>query len=164
MDRVIHLLFTADQSEITWWAMVFRGIVIYFFAIFIIRLGGKRILSRFGTFDVVISIIIGAILAKAIVGSAKFIPTLITSCILVVLHFFISKMTLYYHPLGHQVKGNPHLLYEKGNFIDASLKRNNISHDDILEAIRLQTHSESLQNIDKIYLERNGQISFVFLS
>ncbi|MCR6642900.1 MAG: DUF421 domain-containing protein [Sporocytophaga sp.] len=164
MDHNIHLLFKADQSEITWWAMVFRGIIIYFLAIFIIRLGGKRILSRFGTFDVVISIIIGAILAKAIVGSAKFIPTIITSCILVTIHFFLSKMTLYYHPLGHQVKGNPHLLYENGNFIDTSLKRNNISHDDILEAIRLQTHSESLKNIDKIYLERNGQISFVFFT
>ncbi|WP_052430289.1 DUF421 domain-containing protein [Sporocytophaga myxococcoides] len=162
MDHIIHLLFKANQSEITWWAMLFRGIVIYFLAIFMIRLGGKRILSRFGTFDVVISIIIGAILAKSIVGSAKFIPTIITSSILVTIHYFLSKMTLYYHSLGHQVKGNPHLLYENGNFIDATLKKNNISQDDILEAIRLQTHSESLKNIEKIYLERNGQISFVF--
>ncbi|MBO9700482.1 MAG: DUF421 domain-containing protein [Sporocytophaga sp.] len=164
MDHIIHLLFKANQSEITWWAMIFRGIVIYFLAIFIIRFGGKRILSRFGTFDVVISIIIGAILAKAIVGSAKFIPTIITSCVLVSIHFFLSKLTLYYHPLGHQVKGNPHLLYENGNFIDAALKKNNITHDDIIEAVRLQTQSESLENVDRIYLERNGQISFVLHS
>lgn len=164
MDYIIHILFKANQSEITWWAMVFRGIVIYFLAIFMIRLGGKRMLSRFGTFDVVISIIIGAILAKAIVGSAKFLPTIITSCILVILHFLLSKITLYYHPLGHQVKGNPHLLYENGNFIDAALKKNNITHDDIIESVRLQTNSESLKNIDRIYLERNGQISFVLHS
>jgi len=51
------------------------------------------------------------------------------------------------------------LLFEKGEFIDAHLKRALLCKEDIMQGVRKSALTDNMDEIDRIYIERNGEIS-----
>lgn len=67
-----------------------------------------------------------------------------------------------HHPfsrVGRLVEGNHILVFEDGRFIDQHLKRGLLTQEDIMEGVRKSALTEDMSKIDKVYLERNGDIS-----
>src|ERR1700710_1587495 len=63
-----------------------RGIVIFFIALLLIRISGRRSFGIRTPLDNIISISLGAILSRAIVGASDFLPVIITCFVIVLLH------------------------------------------------------------------------------
>ena len=53
------------------------------------------------------------------------------------------------------------LLYSKGDYNLRNMSIANITKHDIEEQLRLAMHSNSLEEIEEIYFERTGKLSFV---
>lgn len=158
MDEFTEKLISSDNNTITWTIMATRGILIFFFAILLIKVGGKRIFGKQTTIDIIIGITMGAILAKAITGNAQFIPALITCAVMALLHRLLAIISFYSPFAGKLIKGEPNLLIKNGVMRPAEMKRTNISENDLLEAL----HVEGIDDIKKVklaYLERSGKIS-----
>src|SRR4051812_38372779 len=105
MEYFMYMLTEAYYEEITWWAMSLRALIVYVIAILMLKIGGKRMFSNYGSFDIVISIIFGALLGKAIAGNSKFVPTIIATFSMVLLHRLFAVITESSHPLGKIIKG-----------------------------------------------------------
>jgi len=59
------------------------------------------------------------------------------------------------------VKGEAEVLVREGKTISESMRRNKISHADLLEEARLNGMVDDLQLIRKATMERNGEISII---
>jgi uncharacterized membrane protein YcaP (DUF421 family) len=160
-SNVIYLLFEADQKEITWWAMSVRVIIIFFLAIALIKVGGKRMFGKQGAFDIVISIMLGTILARAITGNSPFIPTIIAAFVLSLLHKTIAILTFHNKKIGRIVKGKSALLVKDGIMIYDALKKHNITDRDLHEALRSEGKVLHISDVKEAHLERSGKISVI---
>ena len=70
-----------DVGDVGAVQMALRTICIYAFSLVIVRLGSKRFLSQATAFDVIVGIMLGSVMSRAINGSAPFFPTLLAgSC------------------------------------------------------------------------------------
>jgi uncharacterized membrane protein YcaP (DUF421 family) len=138
--------------------MCARAVVIYIVCLVYIRLAGKRAFGKLSAFDNIIAITLGAMLSRAIVGISPFFPILASSLLLVLLHRLVAWLSLN-HKIGKIVKGESESLYKGGNFNTPNLRKNYISHHDLMEGVRTQLNENSLDNVDEVFIERNGRLT-----
>ena len=60
-------------------AMALRTLVVYAFTLVLVRLGSRRLLAKPSAFDVIVAIMVGSIMSRAVNGSAPFVPTLVAA-------------------------------------------------------------------------------------
>lgn len=150
-----------DVQDVGSIAMVLRTIVIYVFALVIVRIGSMRLLSRASAFDFIVSIMLGSIMSRAINGSAPLIPTLLGGVALVGLHWLFAWLAFRAHWFGALVKGNPVVLIEDGKVRPEGMREENLSVRDLTEALRRQGTQTDPSKIRLAQLERSGEISVV---
>ena len=149
-----------DDRLLEWWQMAIRAVIVFFVMIIYIRVGGKRAFAEWGALDIVLSVIIGSVLSRAITGNSPFFPTLVAGLVLVALHRLIALIAFHSNTIGPWVKGNPNCLVKDGEFNKKIMQQKQITKHDLEEAMRLNGMI-SLDEIDSAYLERNGRISII---
>ncbi len=141
--------------------MVLRTVVIYLFTLTIVRIGSKRFLSKATAFDVIVSIMLGSIMSRAINGSAPFFPTLGAGVILLGLHWVFAFLAFRTDWFGALVKGSPTLLIKDGEIQREGMRQGSITQNDLIEALRQQTNQTDPAKVQRAYLERSGKISVI---
>ena len=162
MDIDFNYIFGIHDQTLTWWQMSARAIGVFFAALLIVRIGNQRVFGKHTAFDIILGIIFGSILSRAITGNSPFWPTLAAALVLVLLHRGIA--TLAYHTsngLGNFVKGKPVVLVKDGEMQHEALQRYSVTENDLLEAVRTQGSNTDISTIETAYLERNGNISII---
>lgn len=154
-------LLEADSDSITTLQMIVRGIIVFFVGLIVIRIGGKRVFGKSAAFDIVVGIIIGSILSRAITGNAPLIPTVLTALVLVLLHKFLGYLSVIVPGMGNLIKGKEVLLVKDGKIIQDAMKGSGIGEKDLFEALRTEAKTKDLSQFKEAYLERSGEISFV---
>ncbi len=158
--QTIHDLF-GQGFNLNIFQMTLRAIAIFFIALVLVRYTGMRMFGIKSAFDICVTIILGAVLARAIVGASPFIPTVIASIALVIVHKIIGTISVNNQTISHLVKGIPYSLYKNGQINDKNLKRCLLSYGDIMEEVRLKLNQNNLDNIEEIFMERSGKISVI---
>lgn len=141
--------------------MAIRTVLIYIFTLAIVRLGSKRFLSESTAFDVIIGIMLGSVMSRAINGSAPFVPTLLSGVVLVGLHWLITFLAYRIDWFGPIVKGNPVMLIKDGQIQQRAMRQTGLSTRDLEQAIRQEAQQMDLAGIRYAYLERSGSISVI---
>jgi uncharacterized membrane protein YcaP (DUF421 family) len=150
-----------DTGSIGPLATAVRTIVIYGFTLAIIRLGSKRFLSKATAFDVIVAIMLGSVMSRAIDGSTPFFTTLVAGAVLLGIHWLFAQLAYKTSWFGSYVKGERVLLIEDGKIQREGMRRASITDDDLTQAIRLKTNQTDPSQIKLAYLERDGQISAI---
>jgi len=139
-----------------------RGVVVFLIALALIRISGRRSFGLRTPLDNVITILLGAILSRAVVGVSPFVPVVVVCFTIVVLHrLFGWLVTTYHKTFGRWLEGSIILLFENGKFQKDRMKRGMVSEEDMLQGIRKSALTEDMNKIDKVYMERNGEISAI---
>lgn len=141
--------------------MTIRAVVLFFITLMLLRLGGMQIFGRKTSFDTIIVIMMGALLSRVIVGASPFLPTVVATAAMVAINRFLSWLASINGKIDLLVKGSPLILFDDGVINWRNMKKANLSYSDLIESLRIETLKESLADIEKAYLETNGQISFV---
>jgi len=159
----MHTLFKffGEGKDLTILQMSMRSLVVFIIALLLIRLAGIRAFGKHSSFDNVVTIMLGAVLSRAVVGTSDFIPIVAASTTLVVMHRIIGSITITPSAFSKWIKGERTILFDNGNFLQGNMKKSQISADDMLETIRKELYQESFDNIEKIYAERDGSISII---
>lgn len=159
METIIKLF--GEGEKLSWYQMSMRGVVIFVATLIMLRIAGQRTFGKRSPVDNVIIIILGAVLGRGIVGASPFIPVLVSSFFIVILHRFLGWLSFKNDQIGQLVKGGKRVLFEKGKLLKDNMERSLISEKDIHEGIRLQTNADDLDSIHQVFVERNGEISVV---
>ena len=160
MDIVDILLET--NEELSPLEMGLRAVVMFFIALGLIRFGGMRIFGKKSAFDSIIVIMMGAVLARGIVGASSFLATVIAATVMILINRLLALLSVKSKFFNNLTKGKALLLYDGDEILWDNMKKAALSKSDLLESLRLETNQEALDLVDKAYMETNGRISFVF--
>jgi uncharacterized membrane protein YcaP (DUF421 family) len=150
-----------EPKELTFLQISLRGIVVFVATLVMVRVSSKRSLAEKTAFDATLLVIVASVLARAINGSASFLPTLGAGLVLVLLHRFLALAAYYSHGFGILIKGRAAVLVKDGKLQRKSMRINHISEHDLEEDMRLDAATEDLSRIKVARVERSGDISFI---
>ena len=149
-----------DLGDVDSVQMALRATAVYAIMLVLVRLASKRFLSKASAFDVIVAIMLGSIMSRAINGSAPFLPTVVASAALLGLHWLFASLAAQ-TSFGALVKGEPRLLIKDGEVQEDGLREAKLSAKDLKEALRLQAGDPDPSRVKRAYLERNGSVSIV---
>jgi uncharacterized membrane protein YcaP (DUF421 family) len=163
MKDVLDFLFGlhADSHTITAVQLMMRAVAVFFAALAMLRVSGKHTFGGSTAFDVVVKIMLGAVLSRAIVAASPFWGTLGAGLVFVLLHRLLAWAAFRSEWVGRLVKGEATLLAQHGQTFPDKLKQTNITEKDLLEGLHTQGNLTRLDQAEAVYLERNGSISVV---
>jgi len=159
MDWVLQLF--GQGKDLTALQMSMRGITVFILALLLIRIAGRRSFGLHTPLDNIITISLGAILSRAVVGASPFIPVIICCLVIVLIHRLIGVLVSRNEKLGNLIEGKKVLLFKDGHFIDQNMKRAQVCEENILQGIRESALTDDLSKIDRVYIEGNGVISVI---
>lgn len=138
-----------------------RGIVVFLIALVLIRISGRRSFGIRTPLDNIIVILLGAILSRAIVGASSFLSVVIVCFTIVIFHRFFSWLISHNEKFSEIMEGNKILLFNDGHFNRDKIHRALLCEEEIMQGVRKSALTDDLNKIDKIYIERNGEISVI---
>jgi uncharacterized membrane protein YcaP (DUF421 family) len=150
-----------EGKDLTILQMSARAFVVYLIALVLIYISGKRTFGKKSAFVTTITIVLGAVLSRAIVGASPFLPTIAGSLTLVLIHRVLGIIILHNKTAGKFLKGEKIMLYENGKVNEANLRKCLMTHDDLMSDVRLKANDNNLENISEIYMENSGELSVV---
>jgi uncharacterized membrane protein YcaP (DUF421 family) len=156
----LHELFGRGE-DLTALQMAVRSFIMFFIALALIRLGGMRIFGKKTAFDNILVIMLGAILARGVVGASPFFSAVAAAAVMVVVHKILAFLAMKHVWVGMIVKGYRRSLYKNGQFNLKNMRITSISKDDLMEGVRLDINSDNLDAVKEVHIEKNGQISVV---
>ncbi|HEX5688885.1 MAG TPA: YetF domain-containing protein [Roseiflexaceae bacterium] len=160
--ELVRLALGIDDDTLSAWQVGLRALVIYVMTLIMIRVGGgNRLLGSHAAIDVVLGIIFGSVLSRAVNGTAPFFETLAAGAILIALHLVFAHLAFHSHVFGKLVKGTDHVVIRDGEFQRGELARHAISERDVMAALRTKYKIDDPTKIKVGRIERNGEISGV---
>ena len=159
--EAIRDLIGVVPEDITIWQMALRAAIIYVTAITLVRLGDKRFMGKNTAFDVILGIILGSVLSRAITGNSGFLQTIGAGAFLVALHWTLSVITFRFNRLSTFIKGNDRKLVENGEIIWENMRKSHIGENDLMSALRSNGQILDISEVKVAHFERSGDISVI---
>ena len=159
----MHWLITlfGEGKDLNVLQMCCRAVVTFFITLILIRIAGIRTFGKKSAFDNVIIIMLGSVLSRVVVGASPFLATTAACLAFVLVHWLLAWISLYNDGIGRLVKGERSTLYENGSENKKNMRKARISQKDLLESLRLKINEETFERVERIIIERNGEISIV---
>jgi uncharacterized membrane protein YcaP (DUF421 family) len=150
------------------WEKIGRSAVLavltYLALITLLRLTGKRTLSKMNVFDFVFVIALGSVLATSILTpSITFADGLTALICLMGLQYLLSYLSVKSHRVDSVVNGEPSLVFHKGDFLQTPMLRERVSPEEIRAAAR-NNGCMDMSTIDSVVLETDGTLSIIPVS
>ena len=159
-----------DQVNIFFesWSKLGRSLILAFLAyavlVFLLRISGKRTLSKLNVFDFVFVVALGSTLATTILSPGTTLADGLTAFIvLIALQIGLSLLCVYSHRVDMIVNGEPTLLMHKGDFLDEAMKRERVTKEEVNAALR-ERGIRTYEDVDSVVLETDGTFSVVWRS
>jgi uncharacterized membrane protein YcaP (DUF421 family) len=140
-----------------------RAILIFAYGLLLLRLCGPRMFGHWSALDIVISIMVGSALARAMTGSAPLVGTMVAAAVMAFLHVGLAHCVARNSRLARIFEGEAKTLIDHGHIDHHARKRNKISEADLREALRehgIDGEAKS-DNVKRMTLEPSGKLSVI---
>ena len=137
-----------------------RAIVVVVWGLFLIRCAGRRVFGKWAALDIVVAIVVGSNLSRALTGNAPFIGTLIATALMIALHWLLAYLAARYALWSFLTEGRAVRLATRGNLQIKTLHRHGVTENDIAEALR-QSAASDVGEVEAMFLEASGKIVIV---
>lgn len=141
--------------------IVLRAAIAFVFIWTITRVVGRRELSSMEPFDLILLVVTGDLIQQGVTQSdysmLGAILVIVTFALLTVTTSYLSFRFRRLRPL---LEGEPLILIENGRVIDANLRRERLTLDEVAAEARLSQIGD-LADVRFAVLETSGRISFV---
>jgi uncharacterized membrane protein YcaP (DUF421 family) len=154
-----------DSSIFNSWAGLLRVVVVgalaYAALVLLLRVSGKRTLSKMNAFDLVVTVALGSTLATVILS--KDVPLaegVAAFALLIGLQFVITWLAVRSTTVSRLVKADPTLLLYQGRFLPKQMRRMRVLEEEVRAAIREQGIA-ALDDVEAVVLETDGSFAVV---
>ncbi len=160
-----HRVFVGDQPPLFLLEIVLRVVVIYLYAVVLMRLMGKRGSRNLSNLENVVIMAVGSAVGSA-VGDAVFYPKVpityafVVVTVIVLPSRVIADLQVRSGAFNDFVDGRPLLTIRDGRVLDRAVRRARLRHDGFLEMLRLEG-VEDTGRVRRAFLERSGELSLV---
>jgi len=148
-----------DGRDLTLAHVLARSTVVFLYLLVLLRVAKRRFLSQRDPLDVLLSLLLAAMISRAINGSASFVPTLGGALLLVLLHRALTRIAYLSPSIARWLKGAPVELIRDGIPIERALDRHAMTGEDLEEDLRLAGGVADPAEVRSARFERNGRVS-----
>ena len=140
---------------------VLLGVLSYAAVVAMLRLSGKRTLSKFNMFDFVVTIAFGSVLASMLITrNVTLAQGVVAFAVLIGLQFAVTWASVRSERFQKLVKASPTVLFRNGDWDDGALTRTRVSREEGLASMR-QSGVGGLDLVAALVLETDGTISVI---
>lgn len=145
------------------WAAIGRILVVaplaYIGLVLLLRVSGKRTLTKLNAFDLVITVSLGSALASIVLNtSTPLINGIVAMATLIGLQFVVTWSSVHVTAFQRLVKAEPTLLLRDGQFLEQAMRGQRVTRDEILAVLRASSEGDPAQ-VDAVILETDGSFS-----
>lgn len=127
--------------------------------VLILRMSGKRTLSKLNAFDLIITIAIGSTLASIITSeSLPLVEGLAALGLLVAMQFVVTATSVRFGAVSALVKAEPTLLVRDGQLLSRAMRRERVTEAEIHAAARA-AGLRGLDQVEAVFLETDGSLT-----
>ena len=119
---------------------------------------GRRIFGKWAALDIIVSIVAGSNLSRAITGSAELFPTLAATSLLVLVHRGLAVAAARWSFASFLVEGRPEVLARDGVVFHDLRLRHAVTQADLDEALRKVSVADAAET-RAVTLEPSGTIT-----
>lgn len=147
------------------WQVLLRtaivGVMAYATLVILLRVSGKRTLSKMNAFDFVVTVALGSTLASILTGrDVALAQGALAFALLIGLQFLITWSSVRVRWIRRTVTGEPVLLLYRGGYLQESLRHARVTEDEVQAAVR-SAGVASLGEVEAVVLETDGSFSVV---
>ncbi|WP_262029201.1 DUF421 domain-containing protein [Microvirga sp. Mcv34] len=147
------------------WAGLGRVLVVgtlaYIALVAILRISGKRTLTKLNAFDLVVTVALGSILATVLLSkSVALAEGVLAMVLLVLLQFAITWLSVRSPGFQNLVKSEPTLILHRGRFLDGPMRSQRITREEVMAALRSSGATDAAR-VAAVILETDGTISVI---
>ncbi len=147
------------------WAGVGRVLVVgtlaYVLLIFILRVTGKRTLSKMNAFDLIVTVALGSALASTMLSkSVPLAEGMLGLTLLIALQYAVTWLSVRSERFQDLVKAQPQLLVHRGQWMHDAMRRERITEEEVLAAMRNQSVL-AVGETTTVVLETDGALSIL---
>jgi uncharacterized membrane protein YcaP (DUF421 family) len=149
-----------------WWVpeisvteKILRSLIVYLFLLGMFRLLGKRQVGQMTAFDLIVLLILSNVLQNAMIGPDNSVTGgLIGATAILAANWLVGQLAFSSRRFERAIEGVPTLLVHDGRVIEANLRRETISHEELLSSLRSQGFFD-LAEVRAAVLEPSGKVS-----
>ena len=94
-----------------------RAIVMFVIILLLLKISGMRTFGKGSSFDTTVTILLGGVLSRGVVGATPFLSSVAGGLMLVLIHRVISWYSQRNKKFEYSVKGQSKLIFNNGKFI-----------------------------------------------
>jgi uncharacterized membrane protein YcaP (DUF421 family) len=137
------------------------GTLAYISLVLILRISGKRTLTKLNAFDLVVTVALGSTLATVLLSkSVALAEGILAMALLVFLQFVITWLSVRSPRFQELVKSEPTLIMRKGQFLDGALRAQRITREEVFAALRSNGVADAA-DVAAVVLETDGSIAVI---
>jgi len=141
--------------------VLMSGTLAYIGLVALLRVTGKRTLSKMNAFDLVVTVALGSTLATILLSQdVSLAEGMSALALLVLLQFAAAWLAARSPGFRALIKAEPTLLLYEGRMLEAVLERERVAPEEVLAAIRNDGEA-ALEDVRAVVLETDGTFSVI---
>jgi uncharacterized membrane protein YcaP (DUF421 family) len=137
------------------------GVLAYVALVLLLRISGKRTLSKMNAFDLVVTVALGSTLATILLSKdVALAEGVMALAVLIGLQFIIAWLSVRSQTVSRLVKAEPRLLAYRGRLLHEAMHAERVVEAEVLAAVRQQGLA-SLDAAEAVVLETDGSVTVV---
>lgn len=138
---------------------VIVGAAAYVALVITLRVSGKRTLSKMNAFDFVVTVALGSTLASVVLSkNVALAQGVLGFVVLAALQYVVAWLSVRSSWVRSAVRSEPTLLVRRGELLHAALRRERVTEDEALSAMRAAGVAR-LTDVGALVLETDGSFS-----
>ena len=147
------------------WGPIIRTVAVgaatYAVLLAVLRISGKRTLSKLNAFDLVVTVALGSTVATILLNKeVAFTEGIAALVVLVALQFGVAYVSVRSTTVSRLVKSEPALVVRDGQMLHATMRRERVAPAEIEQAARMNGVSR-IEDVAAMILETDGSFSVV---
>jgi uncharacterized membrane protein YcaP (DUF421 family) len=139
--------------------VVLVGALAYVALVVLLRVSGKRTLTKLNAFDLVVTVALGSTLATVLLNnSVALTEGVVAFALLVGLQWLVAYLSVRSPRFGALVKSEPTLLLHRGRFLDGALREQRVTRGEVISALR-SSGVARVEDAAAVVLETDGSLS-----
>ncbi|WP_228557980.1 MULTISPECIES: DUF421 domain-containing protein [unclassified Myxococcus] len=142
--------------------VIIRVSLVFLFVQFVLRLVGRKELSRYASFDLALLFLLSVCMRMTIVANDDSLTTgFIALATMGAWDRLFSWLAFRNRHAARVLEGRPLELIREGSLVHGNLRKTRISHKELLSHLRAHGRGD-LSAVHAAFLEPNGKVTFLF--
>jgi len=141
--------------------IVVVGLAAYVLLVAMLRVSGKRTLSKMNAFDLIVTVALGSTLASVLLDrNVPLADGILALLLLIALQFAVAWFSVRSKSFQNLVKGEPSLLVRDGSYLDDTMHQQRVTREEVQAALR-EHGLVDIRHAAFVILETDGTISVI---